>query len=89
MMNAIRLNGICGDWFVTRNGVKQGDNLSPNLFSSYVNGLIEELLNSQIGVKVGATMFTVLACVDDLVLVAPTQAGLQQLLNITEKWCKK
>ena len=35
------------------------------------------------------TVITVLAYADDMVLIAPTQAGLQQLINITNKWCSK
>ena len=34
-------------------------------------------------------MVTVLAYADDLVLIAPTSAGMQQLLNIVKGWCTK
>lgn len=88
-MNAVRLNGECGRWFATENGVKQGDNLSPSLFSVYINDLLIELQSSGIEVKLMNVKLNVLAYADDLVLIAPIQVGLQQLLNITKKWCKK
>ena len=81
--------GKSGIGFETHQGLKQGDNLSPNLFSLFANGLNEELECSKISVKFNDLTVSVLACADDLVLMAPTQAGLQQLINITEGWCRK
>ena len=83
-LNAVRINGEIGCWFNTYQGVKQGDVLSPSLFSAYIDTLIRELSNSGIGVKLIDQILSVLAYADDLVLVAPTQAGLQRLMNITE-----
>ena len=88
-LNAIRLNGEVGPWFATENGTKQGDNLSPSLFSVYISDLLDELKASGIGVKFLNAHISVLAYADDLVLVGPTQAGLQQLINITESWCHR
>ena len=86
--NAIRLNGKCGDWFKTNQGVKQGDNMSPNLYSAYVNELLNELECCRTGVTIAGHMVTVLAYADDLVLISATQAGLQRQLDILERWCK-
>ena len=88
-LNAIRLNGECRRWFKTTNGSKQGDSQSPTHFSIYVNGLIEELNKSKIGIKLLDKTITVLAYADDLVLLAPIQAGLQQLISIVDQWCHK
>ena len=63
--------------------------VSPNLFSVFIDDLIRELKNSKIGVQVLDTLVNMLANADDLVLIVPTQAGLQQLLNIVESWCRK
>ena len=54
-----------------------------------LDGLIKELVNSNIKVKIIDLMVTVLAYADDLVLIAPTSAGMQQLLNIVKVWCTK
>ena len=36
-MSAVRLNGEIGRWFEIYQGTKQGDNLSPNVFSVYTH----------------------------------------------------
>ena len=69
--------------------MKQGDNLSPSLFSAYINDLLKCIKDSNIGVKVRDLKVGVLAYADDLVLILPTQAGLQQLINQVARWCKK
>ena len=88
-LNAVRLNSEVGRWFNTYDRVKQGDNLSPSLFSCYVNGLLRELVTSNISVHFIDLTISVLAYADDLVLIAPTQAGLQRLIELVEHWCKK
>ena len=35
--NCLRLNGQRTGWFMSNSGVRQGDTLSPNLFSLYIN----------------------------------------------------
>ena len=37
-------NGVKSDWFETLFGVRQGDSLSPSLFSIYLNDFAEEIL---------------------------------------------
>ena len=88
-LNAVRLNNELGCWFCTDKGLKQGDNLAPTIFSVFINGLIRNLDKSGLGVKVGNMTISSLAYADDIVLVAPTQASLQQMINITHQWCHK
>ena len=76
-LNAVQINGECSRWFTTKNGVKQGDNFSPSLWSVYVNGLLKEIKESKIGIKVLDYTVSVLAYADDIVLLSPTQVGLQ------------
>ena len=57
-------------------GVKQGGCLSPNLFSVYLNKLIEILRNCNIGCRYGNHM-GVYCYADDLSLLSPTFTGLQ------------
>ena len=70
-------------------GTKQGDNLSPNCFSIYLNPLLTELKASGIGVSLDNDIISVLAYADDLVLIAENEADLQLLLNILQRWCSK
>ena len=89
MLNAVRINGETGRWFDTSQGTKQGDVISPTIFSVYVNGVLKELKQSKVGITVQGNMVTALAYADDIVLMALTQAGLQTLLGIVERWCYK
>ena len=41
--NQIRLNGLLTEQFGSDIGLRQGDNLSPNLFSCYINDLLSNL----------------------------------------------
>jgi len=41
--SCIKINHMLPDWFFVRNGVHQGDNLSPTLFSLFVNELAKEI----------------------------------------------
>lgn len=68
--------------FVIRNGTKQGGVLSPYLFSRYIQPLISNISASSIGCFVGREPVNIFAYADDLVLLAPTWAALQDLLNL-------
>ena len=48
----VTLNGTNTDWFQTDVGVRQGDNLSPVLFSLYINQLANSIANLEIGIPV-------------------------------------
>ena len=86
---SVKINGIMSEWFESNQGVKQGDNLSPNLFSIYLNPLIAELKASGIGVNIDDQTVCILAYADDLVLLAENERDLQRLLDILNEWCHK
>ena len=66
------------------NGVKQGGCLSPNLFSVYLDKLIEILRKCNIGCRYGNHYMGVYCYADDLSLLSPTFTGLQEMLKIGE-----
>lgn len=63
-------------------GVKQGDPLSPTVFNFIVDEMLRRVPD-EIGVELDGMKINVLAYADDLILVASTQVGLQELLNET------
>ena len=79
-------------------GVKQGDSLSPTLFSIFINDLAQEIKESGIGIELNidaietnieTEVINILLYADDIVLLAQNEPDLQLLLNIVEPWCKK
>ena len=64
------------------NGVRQGGVLSGLFFSIYIDSLIEKIVSSKTGCKLGIQMSNVIAYADDIVLLAPSRTGLQILIDI-------
>ena len=69
-------------------GVKQGDCLSPTLFSIFINDLAEKVKNSGVGLDLDpSTFLNILLYADDIVLMAKNEQDLQFLLFLVEGWC--
>jgi hypothetical protein len=74
--------------FPSNVGVFQGDNLRPNLFNLYINGLIDDFDHSCSPVLLGQKHISCLLYADDLVLLSESQEGIQNCLNKTWEYCK-
>ena len=85
----VKLNTIYTDSFEIRSGVKQGDNLSPTLFSLFINDLAAGIKNLNKGVDIGDTNLSILLYADDIVLLAPDERKLQDQLDFIHRWCQK
>ena len=85
----IRVNEYCTDWFPVNSGVRQGDNISPTLFSLYINELAKEINSLKSGVKLGALELSILLYADDMVLVSENEQDLQKMLETMHDWCSK
>ena len=82
------------EWYVLGRGVRQRGVLSPLLYSLYVNGIIEELRGSGLGVVVtGSTGESIwVGCwlyADDVVLMAKDEVEMQKMLRVVEGFAKK
>ena len=68
--------------FSASNGVKQGGVISPLLFCVYMDGLISELLASNVGCYMGAVYAGIFMFADDIKLLAPSVLALNIMLDI-------
>lgn len=86
---AVRLNNYVTDWFSVTHGVKQGCNISPALFSIYVNDLASDIKDLQCGVKFDDNIISLLMYADDIALLAANEHSLQCMLQCLNSWCEK
>jgi len=84
--NCVRWGGVYSDSFNVSNGVRQGGILSPFLFNVYIDDLSCRLNDCRTGCSFAGMLINHLMYADDLVLIAPSTAGLQKLLNLCEKY---
>jgi len=80
----VRWHNKTSDSFSVSNGTRQGSILSPFLFARYIRDLLKALLSERVGCHIDGRVINVLAYADDLVLLAPSWYGMQQLLNVLE-----
>ena len=88
--SCVQLNcNDCTDWFDILNVVRQGDPLSPTLFSLYINDLAKHLKENGPTLNLDNLNINCLLYADDMVLIAETEEQLQKLLDMICVWCKK
>ena len=82
----VKLGGKKSSAFRLTNGTRQGSVLSPILFSVYLDDLLGELRNLQLGCHIGGCWFGASGYADDLILLAPNRQVLQQMVTVCEKY---
>ena len=86
----VTLNSETSDEFLYRKGVRQGCNLSPLLFSVFINDLEKYLLENNSGsIEINSTPVCLLLFADDLVLLSDLSTGLQKSIQILGDYCSK
>ena len=88
-ISSIKLNDYLTDWFHTDSGVRQGDSLSPTLFGIFVNDLVQDINQLNIGIQAGDINLSILLYADDIVLMAENESDLQTMLDCVYQWCKQ
>ena len=68
--SCVKINNFITEWFIINNGVRQGDSLSPTLFSLYINELAKEIKNMNKGIKFAGHKISILLYADDMVLIS-------------------
>lgn len=84
----VKWNGKYSDLFNMYNGVKQGGVMSPKLFTLYSDVLIKKIVECGLGCHMGDLCCSVIMYADDIILLSPTRAAMNQLLKICEKFGK-
>ncbi len=86
---AVKIGNQRTEFFPQGRGVRQGCSLSPTLFNIYINQLANILEHAPIqGLALHDTEIKCLLYADDLVLLSPTEEGLQDSLNLLEDYCQ-
>ncbi len=86
----ITLSGeVSTAWFDVSSGVRQGDPLSPTLFSLFINDFVTYLKDNNATFKFGNHNINSLLYADDMVLFANSEHELQTSLNLLSQWCYK
>lgn len=88
--SCVKINNVRTNFFHCEVGVRQGDNLSPNLFNMFVNDLPSYFDASCEPLNLYSKSINCLLYADDVVLLSSSAAGLQKCLdkldNFTNDW---
>ena len=86
----VKFENELSETFTCSLGVRQGESMSPFLFSMYLNDIEEHfILNGFEGIEIGMLKLFLLLYADDIVLLAETEQGLQKGLDLLEQYCDK
>ena len=86
---AIFLNKYLAPLFESATGIRQGDSLSPTLFSISINDLALKISSKYCGVQVGTRRCSILLYADDIAFIAATAEEMQAMLTTVETCCNK
>jgi len=81
-LSCVKWGSVMSYFYVLKTGVRQGDVLSPILFSVFTDDLVKLVNKANIGCRIGASCAAVYLCTDDIILPAPSVQALQSLVNI-------
>ena len=82
----VKWGSMMSNIFNVTNGVRQGGILSPYLFNVYMDKLSAKLKNVYTGCKIANQIINHLFYADDIILMSPSQVGMQDLLIICEEY---
>ncbi|CAC5419637.1 unnamed protein product [Mytilus coruscus] len=81
MSSKIKWKGEISDKFPIQQGVRQGEVLSTHLYKVYINNVLNELMKSRVGMKIGNIYTGTPTCADDIALLSDDIEELQIMLN--------
>ena len=74
------------NYLTVRNGVKPGGVLSPLLFATYTDSLLNRLEESGVGCHLGGNFTGARAYADNITLLSPSMSGLRTLSKVCEEY---
>ena len=87
---SVSIGGKLSEWFTVEKGVHQGAPFSLWLYKIFVNDLISELNNSEIGASLFDLNVSCVAYADDIALIATYHTSMQKLLHMafqhSQRW---
>ncbi|VDI79116.1 Hypothetical predicted protein [Mytilus galloprovincialis] len=82
----VQYNRLNSQVFPIKQGVGQGRVMSAWLFALFINDLITQLLETNCGLMIGHIHIPTILLADDTTLLSGTKSGLQQMLNVVNKY---
>ena len=88
--SAVLLEGKKSDSFNVEQGMVQGCSLSPILFSVFINDLLKEVQQAELGIQLSSgKTFGEMLFADDFVGVSDSKESLQKLIDVVYSYCSK
>ena len=88
--SAVLLEGEKSDSFNVQQGVAQGCSLFPILFSVFINDLLKEVEQAELGIQLSSgKTFGGMLFADDFVGVSDSKESLQKLIDVVYSYCSK
>ena len=88
---AVKIGDKLTKFFPCKQGVRQGDPLSPLLFNIFINDIFKRLREANCDPVTldGTNYINALAYADDIVLLSTTKEGLQKAIDTVQKYCEE
>jgi hypothetical protein len=77
------------EFFQSNVGVRQGDNMSPNLFKIFIDDIQKELDSSYYPVMLNKPPLSCLLYADDMIVLSSSAEGLQASIEKLSKYCSQ
>ena len=85
----VKLAGHRSDNFKIQNGTRQGSVASPAFFSAYLDGILKDLRNLNLGCRVGGVWMGAAIFADDIILLSPGRSSMKQMLKVCEDYARE
>ena len=85
----VKLAGYQSETFSIRNGTRQCSVASPTFFSVYLDGLLEQLRELNLGCQVGGWWMGAAIFADDIILMSPGRTSMKEMLKVCQDYASE